>query len=244
VCGVDTWTAEGKSHIGYCPDVDRFYEDMSGRQFVETMARLTGYSGREARRRTEETLELVGMADRSRRRLRGYSKGMRQRIKLAQALIHDPQLLLLDEPLSGIDPVGRREFIDLFLHLAALGKCLLISSHELEELEKMTDHVVIMARGRIAAVGTLTQIRDLLADQPLSIRLGCPDVRSLASLLLPWPEVVGLDLHENNRLIVRARQPQTFFQHLTSLILEEDIDIRHIETLDDSTHSILEYLLK
>src|SRR5439155_9971163 len=144
VCGRDAWTATAKRHIGYCPELDTFYEEMSGRRFVETMARLCGYSARDARRRTEETLTLVGMADRADATLRGYSKGMRQRIKLAQALIHDPELLLLDEPLAGIDPIGRRESLELFRQLAARGKCLLVSSHELEELEKLTDHVAIM----------------------------------------------------------------------------------------------------
>src|SRR5437868_7003516 len=154
VCGHDAWGAEARRHVGYCPDVETFYEEMSGRQFIEAMARLCGYPGIEARRRTEKVLEIVGMADRATRRLRGYSKGMRQRIKLAQALVHDPELLLLDEPLSGIDPIGRREFISMLLHLAGQGKCLLVSSHELEELEKLTDRVAIVARGRIAAVGT------------------------------------------------------------------------------------------
>src|SRR5262249_24350991 len=110
VFGHDAWSAEAKRHMGYCSDVDAFYEEMSGRQFVETMMRLCGYPRQEARRRTEEVLELVDMAGRAERRLRGYSKGMRQRIKLAAALVHDPELLILDEPLSGIDPIGRQEF--------------------------------------------------------------------------------------------------------------------------------------
>jgi ABC-2 type transport system ATP-binding protein len=172
VLGFDAWASEARLHSGYCPEVDAFYEEMSGRQFVEAMARLCGYTRREARRRTEETLVKVGMADRSSRRLRGYSKGMRQRIKLAQALLADPPLLILDEPLSGIDPVGRQELVDLFLTLADQGKCLLVSSHELEELEKLTNHVAIMARGRIAAVGSVASIRDRLDDHPLAIRIG------------------------------------------------------------------------
>src|SRR5439155_7642899 len=139
-----------------------FYEEMSGRQFIRTMAALCGYAPAEAIARADAAIERVGMADRADRSLRGYSKGMRQRVKLAQALVHNPDLLILDEPLSGIDPVGRQELLELFRALAAQGKCLLISSHELEELEKLTEHVAIMARGRIAAVGTLTQIRDLL----------------------------------------------------------------------------------
>src|SRR5438132_11696310 len=129
---------------------------MSGFQFVETMARLCGFPRSFARLRTEAVIELVGMVTHCRRRIAGYSKGMRQRIKLAQALLHDPDLLVLDEPLSGIDPVGRWELVALFRSLAQRGKCLLVSSHELEELEKLTDHVAIMARGRIAAVDTVT----------------------------------------------------------------------------------------
>jgi ABC-2 type transport system ATP-binding protein len=243
VCGLDAARAAAKRRIGYCPEVDRFYEEMSGRRFVETMARLSGFSRGEARRRAGATLELVGMSGRAERALRGYSKGMRQRIKVAQALVHDPQLLLLDEPLSGIDPLGRRDLVALFLHLAGLGKCLLVSSHELEELEKLTDHVAIMARGRIAAVGTLTQIRDLLDDHPLSIRLRSDNDRRLATALLKFDDINGIDLNAD-ALIVRARNPRRFFEQLGSLILEEAFDVHHIETLDDSTHSILEYLLK
>lgn len=171
VRGVSAWESAARLLTGYCPEVDAFYEEMSGRGFVYTMARLCGYSRGEANRRTEAVLERVGMADRADRRLRGYSKGMRQRIKLAQALLHDPPLLILDEPLSGIDPVGRQEIVQLFLDLAAQGKCLLVSSHELEELEKLTEHVAIMARGRIAAVGSVASIRDRLEDHPLSIRV-------------------------------------------------------------------------
>jgi ABC-2 type transport system ATP-binding protein len=244
VCGHDTWTAAAKRHIGYCPELDTFYEDMSGRQFVGTMARLCGYAARAARRRTEEVLELVGMDNRADKKLRGYSKGMRQRIKLAQALLHDPGLLLLDEPLSGIDPIGRRESLELFLRLANWGKCLLVSSHELDELEKLTDQVAIMARGRIAAVGTLTQIRDLLDHHPLSVRIVCTGPSKLAAQLLELDEVVGLDREGDDALRVRARNPRCFFQHLTRLVLEEALEIQHLETLDDSTEAILGYLLR
>jgi ABC-2 type transport system ATP-binding protein len=243
VCGHPSWQPEAKRHIGYCPDIDRFYEEMSGRSFVRTMARLNGYRRTEANERSESALELVGMAGRASKRIRGYSKGMRQRVKLAQALVHDPQLLILDEPLSGIDPIGRREMVELFLKLAGHGKCLLISSHELEELEKLTDHVAIVARGRIAAVGTLTQIRDVLDDHPLSIRLNCDANRKLAGLLLSMDDVAGIDFDDQG-LIVRARNPRHFMRQLSDVILEEDLEMSHIEALDDSTHSILEYLLK
>jgi ABC-2 type transport system ATP-binding protein len=243
VCGHDAWSAAAKRHVGYCPEVDAFYETMSGRQFVEAMARLCGFPGREARRRAGAALEVVGMGDRSERRLRGYSKGMRQRVKLAQALVHDPPLLVLDEPLSGIDPVGRREMVALFLDLAARGKCLLVSSHELEELEKLTEHVAVMARGRIAAVGTLGRIRELLDDQPLSIRIDSDQPRRLAGNLIALEEVVGVEVGAGDTLLVRARNPAGFFRRFTRLVVEEDLDIRRLETLDDSAHAVLGYLL-
>jgi len=242
VHGIDAWDWQAKRHVGYCPDVDAFYEDMSGERFVWTMARLCGYDRTEARRRTDRALEQVGMTGRADRKLRGYSKGMRQRIKLAQAVLHDPDLIVLDEPLSGIDPVGRQELLELFRALARQGKCLLISSHELEELEKLTDHVAIMSRGRIAAVGTLTQIRDLLADHPTSIRIDVDNPRELAALLIDSEEVVGIDVNANG-LVVRARNPKKFFRDFGRLVMEEDIPVTRMEPLDDSAHAILGYLL-
>jgi ABC-2 type transport system ATP-binding protein len=243
ILGHDAWQASAKGYVGYSPDVDRFYEDMSGRQFVLAMARLCGFSRGEALRRTDETLELVGMAQHAQRRVRGYSKGMRQRIKVAQALVHDPQVLILDEPLSGIDPVGRQEFLALFRLLAERGKCLLVSSHELEELEKLTDHVAVMAQARIAAVGTLAQIRDVLDDHPLSILIGSDQSRQLAGALLAMTDVVGIDLGDHDTIVVRARNPRRFFPRFAGLVLEENYDVRHLETLDDSAHAILGYLL-
>src|SRR5262249_25233604 len=201
--------------------------------------------------RTEAVLERVGMRDRADRRLRGYSKGMRQRIKLAQALLHEPDLLILDEPLSGIDPIGRQELLELFRGLAAPGKCLLISSHELEELEKLTDHVAIMARGRIAAVGTLTQIRDLLDDQPLTIRIDTDQPRHLAGLLVNSPDVVGVEFEPNvlqrdgsvGSLVVRAKHPQRFFQEIGQLAVAGEIPVPRPQALADAAHAILGYLL-
>ena len=243
VRGVDAWDWRARRLVGYCPDIDAFYEDMSGRKFVSAMARLCGYDRADARRRTESALELVGMAGRADRRLRGYSKGMRQRIKLAQALLHDPELLILDEPLSGIDPVGRQELLELFQALAARGKCLLISSHELEALEKLTNHVVIMARGRVAAVGTLQQIRDMLDDFPLSIRIDVDRPRDVARLLLAMPEVIAVDVRPADGLVVQARNPKRFFADFGRLVIEEQLDVVRIEPLDESAHAILGYLL-
>jgi ABC-2 type transport system ATP-binding protein len=232
VRGQSAWQAEAKRRVGYSPDSDHFYEEMSGRQFVESLARLSGFPRHEAQRRAGEALEFVGMAGQAERRLRGYSKGMRQRIKVAQALVHDPEVLILDEPMSGIDPIGRQDFLILFRELARRGKCLLVSSHELEELEKLTDHVAVMAKGRI-----------LLDNHPLAIRIDSDQLRQLAGHLLALPDVVGVELGDQETLVVRARNPRRFFEAFTGLVLEENYEIRHLETLDDSAQAILGYLL-
>jgi ABC-2 type transport system ATP-binding protein len=242
VRGLDAWSAKAKRQVGYCPEIDAFYEEMSGRQFVEAMTRLFGYPRREAVLRAGAALEAVEMNGRAERRLRGYSKGMRQRIKLAQALVHDPELLVLDEPMNGIDPVGRMEFVALFRRFAQQGKCLIVSSHELEELEKLTDHVAVMARGRIAAVGTISEIRDLLDDHPLSIRVDCEEPRELAKAVLNMPDVEGVEMSDGG-IVVRARNPRRFFRDFTHLVLEENLNVRRLETLDDSAQAILGYLL-
>ncbi|MBX9622878.1 MAG: ABC transporter ATP-binding protein [Gemmataceae bacterium] len=242
VRGTDARDWRARRLVGYCPDADAFYEDLSGRRFVRVMARLCGYARREADRRTDAALDLVGMTGRADRPLRGYSKGMRQRVKLAQALLHDPELLVLDEPLSGIDPVGRQDLLGLFRQLAATGKCLLVSSHELEALEKLTDHVVVMARGRVAAVGTLQQIRDRLDDYPLSVRVEVDRPREVARRLLALPEVVGVEVDAAG-LVVRAHHPKRFFAAFGRLTVEDGWEVRRLEPLDESAHAVLGYLL-
>jgi ABC-2 type transport system ATP-binding protein len=241
--GVEAWDWHARRLVGYCPDVDSFYEDLSGRNFVLSMARLCGYEKREAIHRTEAVLEQVGMTDRADRKLQGYSKGMRQRIKLAQALIHDPQLLVLDEPLSGIDPIGRQELLELFQRLAGQGKCLLISSHELEALEKLTNHVAIMARGRIAAVGTLQQIRELLDDYPTSVRIAVVNPRDAARLIMALQDVIAVEVEGDSAVVVKARHPKRFFVDLGKLVVAERLEVASLEPLDESAHAILGYLL-
>jgi ABC-2 type transport system ATP-binding protein len=144
--------------------------------------------------------------------------------------------------MNGIDPVGRMEFVALFRRFAQQGKCLIVSSHELEELEKLTDHVAVMARGRIAAVGTISEIRDLLDDHPLSIRVDCEEPRELAKAVLNMPDVEGVEMSDGG-IVVRARNPRRFFRDFTHLVLEENLNVRRLETLDDSAQAILGYLL-
>jgi ABC-2 type transport system ATP-binding protein len=242
VRGVPAKSWQATRLVGYCPDHDAFYEDLSGRSFVYEMAKLFGYGSAEAKQRTERELHRVGMTDRADGILRGYSKGMRQRIKLAQALLHDPELLILDEPLSGIDPVGRRVMLELFRELAAGGKQLLISSHELEELEKITTNVAIMTRGRLAAVGTLDDIRHQLDDRPHTVRIDAPDSVTLAKHLLDLPGVLGLERRDTG-VFVRVGALRAFSESFSQSVATYDWAVTRFEPLDDSAHSILGYVL-
>lgn len=243
VQGHPSTSAAAKRHLGYCPDVDAFYEEMSGRQFVLTMARLHGMTPRDAADRTEVALAEVGMLDRADRTLRGCSKGMRQRIKLAQALVHDPQILIVDEPLNGVDPVGRRELMDLFRRFRERGKAVLVSSHILEEMDTLAERVVFMGRGRILAVGTLPEIRQMLAAHPQRVRIRSPQARELAGHLVQWSQVRGLELPAEGELSLQVNRPDEFFSQFATLVVERGIDLSSLETTDVSAEAIFDYVM-
>jgi ABC-2 type transport system ATP-binding protein len=235
------WSSAAKRRLGYCPDINSFYEEMTGREFVLAMARLYGYRIAEARRRTADALEEVGMSDRASRRLGGCSHGMRQRIKLAQALVNDPQVLLLDEPMSGIDPAGRHDLAELLTRMAAAGMTILVSTHILGELEELAERILMIARGRVIASGTLLDIRRLLANEPFVVRIDCAAPRQLAARLLGHEAVLAVEVRDEV-LTVRTRQPEEFFAHVNTLALEPDLSITRLETLDSGADAVFAYL--
>jgi len=239
--GEDAWSTHAKRHLGYSPDVNSFYEEMTGREFVYTMARLHGYPRADARQRTEAVLEEVGMRERGNRRLAGCSHGMRQRIKLAQALVHDPWLLLLDEPLAGIDPGGRREINELLFRLAEQGKTILVSSHILIEIEQLAESILMMARGRIMASGTLAEVRGLMQSRPQVIEIVAEPARRLAALLVENPDVQRVELREG-ALIVHTRNQLVFFGRLGELVCNHQVDVRRMQTLDAGADAVFDYL--
>jgi ABC-2 type transport system ATP-binding protein len=244
IYGHHAWTARAKRHLGYCPDVDAFYEEMSGYSFVRMIARLHGFSPRSASTRTNEVLQQVGMAERAHRRLASYSKGMRQRIKLAQAMVHDPDLIVLDEPLNGVDPVGRCELIELFRSLARQGKAILVSSHILEEMDTLADRILFICRGRLLASGTLREIRALLDNHPLKIRIGVNRARQLAAELLQLPVVQSVALEGDEQFVVEVLRPKEFFEPLAKLITVQGHDIQRLQVIDATTEAIFDYLLQ
>ncbi|MBI1345373.1 ATP-binding cassette domain-containing protein [bacterium] len=243
VCGHSARAAAAKRHIGYCPEADTFYEEMSGRRFVQTLARLHGMTRQEAIEATERALEEVGMTDRAHRTLKGCSKGMRQRIKLAQALVHDPDLLVVDEPLNGVDPVGRQVLMDLFNRLAERGKAVLVSSHILDEMDELAEQIVFMGRGRVLAVGSLAEIRDLFDDHPLKVRIGCPDVRTFAAQLVTWPHVQSLEISSETELALQITRPDDFFKKLATLASAGDIQVDRLETTDITAEATFQYVM-
>lgn len=235
------WSARAKRDLGYSPDLDRFYAGMSGREFVGTMARLNGYGRGDSRRRTEEALARVGMTDRARRRIDGYSRGMRQRIKLAQAMVHDPSVLLLDEPLDGIDPSGRRELGQLFTTLAQAGKTVLVSTHILHEVEKMAGQVLVIARGRVVAQGTLAEIRSLLDERATLVEIDAEPVRLLAARLAERPEVESIEVRKQT-LRIATRQTNKLFAHVRDLAADGVVRVERLEIIDAGADAVFDYL--
>jgi ABC-2 type transport system ATP-binding protein len=231
--------------LGYCPEIDNFYEHYTGRDFVKFLARLDGLSAADAKTRTEEVLEMVGMTDRAGRKIAGYSKGMRQRIKLAQAMLHNPEMILLDEPLNGLDPVGRRELIDILGALANQGKAILVSSHILFEVEQMTRSLLLLHRGRLLATGDLGVIRSLIDKHPHQIRIETDEPRKAAQLLASLPNIVSMKFDKSgDSLQLEVREPDSFYDALSRAVTEQGLVIRGFSSPDNNLESVFKYLVE
>lgn len=230
--------------LGYCPEIDNFYESMTGREFVVYLARLVGYDAAEARRRADRVLETVGMADRCDKRIAGYSKGMRQRIKLAQAMVHDPKVILLDEPLNGLDPVGRRDYMALLSDLVDQGVGILVSSHILYEVEQMTKSILLLHRGRLLATGDLRVIRSLIDKHPHRIRIESPEPRRVAEELVRLPYVLSMQFDfAGGALELECKEPDRFYDELPSLVIEHDLPVSGFTSPDNNLEAVFRYLV-
>jgi ABC-2 type transport system ATP-binding protein len=230
--------------IGVCPEQDAFYEWMTGLDFVSTSARLSGMRRRAAAEAAKHTLAAVGMSQHQHRAIRGYSRGMRQRTKMAQALVHDPDVLFLDEPLTGTDPVARRDLMDIIGRLGSDGKTVLVSSHVLYEVQSLTPNIVLLNRGRLVAEGNVRQIRDLIDQHPHHIVLVSDDYRKLAARLVTRDDVEGLRvLKGENKLIAETRSPDAFYESLSDLAVSDGIAIREVYSDDDNLEAVFKYLV-
>jgi ABC-2 type transport system ATP-binding protein len=215
--------------IGYCPEYDNFWSEMTGFEFVLFLAKLHGIPTAKAENQTKSALNLVGMLKESNREIAGYSKGMRQRIKIAQALVHDPELLILDEPLSGTDPIMKYNLVNLFHNLEAAGKTLVISSHVLEEMERITDNM----------------IRDLIDRYPHNIYFSTPDFVKLARRLVDEDFVLSVTKHEaQSGLTVQTHQPDRFYSEIARIIRDEHVEISQMTSTDDNLDAVFRYLIE
>ncbi|MFQ5919698.1 MAG: ABC transporter ATP-binding protein [Thermoplasmata archaeon] len=241
----DPWNnRELMARIGYCPEHNRVYAYLTGLRFVSTLLRLSGYSAEEANNRAEETLRLVGLEADMNRPLAGYSKGMRQRAKLAQALAHEPRLLLLDEPLNGTDPVGRARMIDVIKGLPDRGTSVLVSSHILFEVEKLTEQVVLINRGKAIASGGIREIRRLIDEHPHTVRLTTPRARDLARRLATENHIAEMSFDGEDALVVRTRDPETFYRELPGIVVDSAIPVHALESPDDNLEAVFRYLVE
>ncbi|MHC4598482.1 MAG: ABC transporter ATP-binding protein [Planctomycetota bacterium] len=232
------------SRIGFCPEEDAFYNALSGYQFVTLLARISGLPLREAKRRAAEVLDRVGMAGAMHRRIRGYSKGMRQRTKFAQAIVHDPEFLFLDEPLTGTDPVGRRDLRELITFLATQGKHVVVSSHVLYEVEAMTENFVLIHHGRAVASGNIHEIRALMDGYPHRILIRSSGVRRLAEALIAQTHVLGVEVDGVGKTLrVQTEDPATFFTDLPATVLDAGVDVSEMFSEDDNLNAVFRYLV-
>ena len=206
---------------------------------------MSGYLGITAKRRAKAALETVGLVDAGKKRIGAYSKGMRQRLKLAQSIAHDPDILLLDEPLGGMDPLGRKRTIDLVRKFGEEGKTVVVSSHILHEIEAMTNTIVVMNNGRILAEGDVHEVRELLDKYPRKVHMRCDKPRDLSKTLVKFADVVSVNFEKDGSgMMVETTEPDAFFGRLPELILSNDIEVEALTSPDDSVEAVFKYLVE
>jgi ABC-2 type transport system ATP-binding protein len=230
--------------IGFCPEQDAFYERMTGLDWVTALVRLNGLSQDDALGVARNALARVDLEEAAGKKIAAYSKGMRQRVKLAQAIALDPELLILDEPLNGMDPIMRRRTIDLIKSLARTGRSVLVSSHILHEIEALTANVLVINNGRIVAEGNVHQIRDLIDEHPHTVLIRVPNPRTIASALMGDEHVVSIRF-EPDALVVETVKPDAFYARLTDMAARgEAPGIEEVSSPDGNLQAVFKYLVK
>ena len=229
--------------VGYCTQYDSFPRGMTGYEFVHSYLRLYGKTDKESAEMAWHALERVRLTDAAHRKIAGYSKGMRQRIKLAQAISHCPLVLVLDEPLNGLDPLVRAETIALFRGLAEEGQHVIISSHILHEVDAISDQVILLSNGYVVAEGKIHGVRTEVEEHPMQILIRCPKPAQLASRIFELDTVVEARVHhDGGGLLVRTRDPERFYLLLNRLVVD-GVDLESVAPADDDVHSVYEYLI-
>lgn len=230
--------------VGFCPEQDAFYDRMTGLEWVTALVRLNGFTDKESAIAAEQALTSVDLMDAANKKIGAYSKGMRQRVKLAQAIVHDPEMLILDEPLSGMDPLARRRTMKMIREWARQGKSLLVSSHILHEVESMTSNILLIHNGRILAEGNVHQIRELIDEHPHTVYIRAEDPRGLAREFLARADVISLRF-EPGAVIVETGKPDEFYGRMTELVAEGVCGaVEEVTSPDDNLQAVFKYLVK
>ncbi|MDB4929462.1 MAG: transporter related protein [Myxococcaceae bacterium] len=228
--------------LGYAPEIEVFFEELTGREFVAHLAELSGFGRADADARAAKVMQRVGLETAMNRRVSTYSKGMRQRTKLAQAILHEPDVVLLDEPMTGLDPVGRAQMVALIQSLGAEGRTVVVSSHILDEVELMTREIVVLYQGQLLAQGDLHAIRGLIDRHPHHIALRTPKPRELAAALAREPFVAALRFEGDDQLMVETREPDRCYSAVPRLAKEHGVPLLALTSPDDNLAAVFRYL--
>jgi ABC-2 type transport system ATP-binding protein len=234
-------TVDVRRRIGYAPEHEKTWDELTALELVTAMARLAGVPQKRARAAAEHALAAMGMTDAMHRRVRGFSKGMRQRTKLATAIAHDPEVLLLDEPLTGVDPIARVDIVSRIRALATAGKTIVVSSHVLYEIEALTSEIVVIHRGQVLAEGNVYEIRRLIDRHPHRIRIECDQPRAIAAALAAADHVARLAF-ERGAVLVETRDPDRCYDQLAAAILEHGVTVTALASPDNNLGAVFEYL--
>jgi ABC-2 type transport system ATP-binding protein len=232
------------SIIGFCPEQDAFYEEMSGWEFLTHLLQLNRFSPAEAQEKARESLEIVELVDDKDRVIKSYSRGMRQRLKFAQAIAHNPEIIVLDEPLNGLDPLGRRKIIKLIKTYGKEGRTIIVSSHVLPEIEAMTKSIILIHQGKIFAQGDIHYIRDLIETHPHIVSIKCSDPRQLAAEIIHEDYVLNIHFgSDSDSVLVETSNRDKFFSLLPGLFIDNDIEVKEITSPDDNLQAVFDYLV-
>lgn len=230
--------------VGYCTQYDSFPHGVTGSEFIYQSLKLRAITSAEAHRLTQEAIVRVNLTEAANRKVAGYSKGMRQRIRLAQSIAHHPTVLVLDEPLNGLDPMARAESIALFEALGKEGLHVIISSHVLHEVDKISDQVVLMSYGYVVAEGQIRGVRSEVKEHPMQILVRCSRPSLLASKLFTQNHVVEAKLNDDGKgLLVRTQNADSFYLLLNQIVLENEISVEAVAPADDDVNSLYQYLI-
>ncbi|HVF29579.1 MAG TPA: ABC transporter ATP-binding protein [Pyrinomonadaceae bacterium] len=230
--------------VGYCSQFDSFPRGATARDFIEFYLYVHGYSRQQTEDLTNTALERVSMIEAADRKISGYSKGMRQRVRLAQSIAHNPSVLILDEPLNGLDPMARAEIIRLFRQLADAGMYLIISSHILHEVDMMSDSVVLLQNGYVVAEGEVHGVRDEISEHPIQILIRCDRPKELAAHLFQYDHTVEARIHEDRKgLFVKTLRPDEFYLVLNRIITEQNLQVESVAPVDDDLNAVYQYLI-